>query len=99
MITNNDNLPEIINRGLKRSLIRINNEGTTITYINQNKVRAWGKERSEEFVQAEAFLSLILDYGYDLNRVRLYVPVKMGSDIKEADILVYNDDECTQPHI
>ena len=29
----------------------------------------------------------------------MFVPVKMGVETKEADIVVYNDDECTEPHI
>ena len=29
----------------------------------------------------------------------MFVPVKMGSDMKEADIVVYDDDMCLAPHI
>ena len=53
----------------------------------------------EEKVQVEAFLKLIFDYNYKPHRIRMFVSVPMGMDTKEADIVVYNDDECTQPHI
>lgn len=45
----------------------------------------------EEQVQAEAFLKLILVYGYPAERIQQFVSVTMGSSIKEADIIVYND--------
>jgi hypothetical protein len=44
-------------------------------------------------------LKLILTYGYDQKRIRLFVPVTIGSTTKEADIIVYNDDELTSAHI
>ncbi|MFN8285478.1 MAG: N-6 DNA methylase [Chitinophagales bacterium] len=50
-------------------------------------------------MQADAYLRLILQYGYKPNRIKQYVSVKMGSDSREADIVVYNDDDCQQPHI
>ncbi len=69
----------------------------TIIYVHQNKRRNF--TNPEEKVQAETFLSLIFDYGYPAKRIRQFVPVPMGVDTKEADIIVYKDDECTAPHI
>jgi len=40
-----------------------------------------------------------LTYGYAQKRIRLFVPVVMGSTTKEADIIVYNDDEQKSSHI
>ncbi len=40
-----------------------------------------------------------MTYGYDQKRIRLFVPVVMGSSTKEADIIVYNDDGHKSPHI
>lgn len=40
-----------------------------------------------------------MTYGYDQKRIRLFVPVAMGSSTKEADIIVYNDDGHKSPHI
>lgn len=75
-------------------------------YLPQGKRRNY--ENPEEKVQAEAFLRLVLDYKYPAKRIRNYVPVQMGSETKEADIIVYDDDalksplivfECKQPEV
>lgn len=50
-------------------------------------------------MQAETFLSLILTYNYPSQRIRQFVEVTMGSETKKSDIVVYNDDTCTKPHI
>ncbi|KAA6320265.1 hypothetical protein EZS27_029941 [termite gut metagenome] len=31
--------------------------------------------------------------------MKQFIPVKMGADTKEADMVVYNDDTCQEPHI
>jgi type I restriction enzyme M protein len=90
----------LILEGIKRNLISVveeNGEIKQITYLHQNKKRNY--LNSEEKVQAEAFLNLVINYRYKPERIIQFVNVKMGSDSKEADIIVYNDDECTQPHI
>jgi len=68
-----------------------------ITYIHQNKKRNY--DNPEEKVQAETFLKLIFNYGYKPERIKQFEPVKMGVDTKQADIIVYKDDECNDPHI
>lgn len=90
----------LILEGIKRNLISVveeNGEIKQITYLHQNKKRNY--LNSEEKVQAEAFLNLVINYRYRPERIIQFAYVKMGSDSKEADIIVYNDDECTQPHI
>ena len=87
----------LILEGLKKKLIAFSDEEKQITYIHQNKKRNY--TNPEEKVQAETFLKLVIVYGYKTERIKHFVPVKMGSDLKEADIVVYNDDECLQPHI
>ncbi|MDB9506051.1 N-6 DNA methylase [Microcystis aeruginosa CS-338/01] len=87
----------LIQEGIKKGLIKLDDEQKYITYINQNKKRNYSNP--EEQVQAETFLKLILTYGYAQKRIRLFVPVVMGSTTKEADIIVYNDDEHKSPHI
>ena len=76
----------LIQEGIKKGLIKLDDEQKYITYINQNKKRNYSNP--EEQVQAETFLKLILTYGYDQKRIRLFVPVVMGSTTKEADIIV-----------
>ena len=87
----------LIQEGIKKGLIKLDDEEKYITYINQNKKRNYSNP--EEQVQAETFLKLVLTYGYDQKRIRLFVPVAMGSSTKEADIIVYNDDGHKSPHI
>ncbi|MBP3777106.1 MAG: restriction endonuclease subunit M [Prevotella sp.] len=50
-------------------------------------------------MQAETFLKLILDYNYPVSRIKQFVPVTMGREIKEADIVVYADEMCMRPHV
>jgi len=87
----------LIDIGIEKGLIRFDEERNFITYIHQNKKRNYNNP--EEKVQAETFLTLVLNYGYPVNRVRQYVPVQMGSETKEADIIVYKDDACEQTFI
>lgn len=76
-----DLLPE----GIKRKLIAFSEDGKQIMYLHQNKKRNFSNP--EEQVQAETFLKLVLNYGYKPERIQYYVPVKMGSETKEADII------------
>ena len=90
----------LIQEGINRKLISTieeNGEIKQITYLHQNKKRNY--TNPEEKVQAIAFLSLVINYGYKPERILQFVNVKMGSESKEADLIVYNDDECQQPHI
>ena len=82
----------LIDKGIEKGLIRFNEDKNIITYIHQNKKRNYNNP--EEKVQAETFLTLVLIYGYPVERLRLFVSVQMGSETREADIIVYSDDEC-----
>jgi type I restriction enzyme M protein len=88
---------DIIETGIQKGLISFDEERKRITYIHQGKTRNYNNP--EEQVQAEAFLKLVLSYNYPVERIQQFVSVTMGSSVKEADIVVYNDDECTKPHI
>jgi type I restriction enzyme M protein len=87
----------LIQEGINKGLISFDDEQKYITYIRQGKRRNYSN--SEEQVQAESFLKLILVYGYDVNRVEQFVTVQIGSDKREADIIVYNNDAKTDAHI
>lgn len=50
-------------------------------------------------VQAETFCRLVLEYGYSVDRIEMFSTVKMGVAVKEADIIVYADDEREKPYI
>lgn len=87
----------LLQEGIEKGLITITDEGKSIKYSNYHRPRNFGNP--EEKVQAETFLKLVLKYGYKAERIKPYESVKMGSDTKEADLIVYNDDECKEPHI
>ena len=90
-------MKDYIKIGIEQGLISFDKEMSRITYTFQNKPRNYNNP--EEKVQAETFLRLILDYKYPVNRIKQFVPVTMGSEVKEADIVVYEDDMCMSPHI
>ena len=87
----------LIDTGIYKGLIRFDKNRDFITYIHQNKKRNYNNP--EEKVQAETFLTLALIYGYPVERIRQFVSVQMGSETKEADIVVYNDDQCEETYI
>ena len=89
--------PKIIAEGLKQNLMKFDNENKYIVYCHQNIRRNY--ENPEEKVQAESFLRLVLVYKYPAKRIRLFVPVQMGSEKKEADIIIYSDDGLKSPWV
>jgi type I restriction enzyme M protein len=78
---------DLIKEGLKEKLIRLEDEGKYIVYLNQNRRRNY--ENPEEKVQAQTFLRLVLIYKYPANRIRHFVSVQMGAETKEADRRAY----------
>ena len=90
-------MKDYIQQGLDNGYISFNEDRSRITYVYQNKERNYNNP--EEKVQAETFLKLILDYNYPVSRIKQFVPVTMGREIKEADIVVYADEMCMRPHI
>lgn len=87
----------LIELGIEKGIIKFDDDRNFITYIHQNKKRNYNNP--EEKVQAETFLTLVLIYGYSEKRIKQFVSVQMGAETKEADIIVYNDDECHSTHI
>ena len=88
---------DYIEIGIEKGLIAFNSDMSRITYVHQNKQRNYSNP--EEKVQAETFLRLVLDYNYPVNRIKQFVSVTMGREVKEADIIVYKDDMCLEPYI
>ena len=88
---------DLIAEGIKQKLIRLEDDGKYIVYLHQQKRRNYSNP--EEKVQAESFLRLVLIYKYPVKRIRQFVPVQMGSETKEADIIVYEDDALKSPLI
>jgi len=90
-------MKNLIAQGLTQKLIRLEDNNKYIVYAHQNKRRNF--DNPEEKVQADAFLTLVLDYKYPPARIRQFVSVQMGSETKEADIIVFDDDLCLSPLI
>ena len=88
---------DLIEKGVEKGLIKFDADRNFITYVQQNKKRNYNNP--EEKVQAETFLTLALVYGYPVNRIKQFVSVQMGSETKEADIVVYSDDACEETYI
>ena len=89
--------PDLIAEGLRQKLIRFEDEKKYVVYVDQGKRRRY--DAPEEKVQVETYLKLVLRYKYPVERIRCYVPVTMGSDKREADIIVYADDKRQAPLI
>lgn len=90
-------MKDLIEKGLRKGLITFDSDKKNITYVYQNKKRNY--TNPEEKIQVETFLKLVFLYGYPVERIQQYQNVTMGSTIKEVDIVVYNDAQCTQPYI
>lgn len=87
----------LIEQGITKGLIKFDEDKTQVTYVHQNKKRNYNNP--EEKVQAETFLKLALIYNYPVERIKQFVSVQMGAETKEADIIVYADDECEETYI
>ena len=87
----------LIEQGLKQGLIKFDENRNFISYIYQNKKRNYNNP--EEKVQAETFLTLVLIYDYPEKRIKQFVSIQDGSYTKEADLIVFSDDECESPFI
>lgn len=90
-------MKDYIQLGIEKGLISFNEDKSRITYVFQNKERNFNNP--EEKVQAETFVKLVCELGYKVERIRNYVSITMGSEKKEADIVVYDDDLLLTPCI
>ena len=87
-----------IEEGVKKNLISFDADEKNITYnIKDPKKRRYTDP--EEKVQVETFCRLVLEYGYPAHRITINEKVTLASSVKEADIIVYNDDDLLQSHI
>jgi len=98
MNNNTLDISKLIKIGIEKKLILLNEDRTEVYYVHQNNKKR-NYINQEEQVQVETYLSLILDYNYRPEQISIYVPVTMGASKKEADIVVYHDDNKQQPHI
>lgn len=97
MAKNKEEIKELLSNplfveGEKSNYVSISEKGD-LTYIEYHcKNSAKRKlQNPEEFIQATAFLRLIIEYNYSPLNISVNEEVQVGSSRKEADILVYNE--------
>jgi type I restriction enzyme M protein len=88
---------DTLQRAVEQRLIAFDEEQKYITYLRQGKKRNF--QNPEEKVQAETFCRLVLEYGYSADRIEMFSTVPMGVAVKQADIIVYADNEREKPYI
>ena len=98
MKTKSNNPPEdIVEQGKDKGLVRVCEDGRRIEYVKHGISRDYTKP--EAIVEARAYLTLVLQYSYPDDNIRLFAPVTMGSSLREADIEVYADAAHEKPLI
>ncbi|MFR9542556.1 MAG: N-6 DNA methylase [Rikenellaceae bacterium] len=80
---------ELFQRGIQDKYIAVIGDNVSLQYNCKNKTKR-RLQNPEEFVQATAYLKLIYDYDYSPQNISVNESVQMGSETKEADILVYS---------
>jgi len=81
---------ELFQKGIAQNYIVLSDDYSKIYYNCKNKAKR-KLQNPEESVQATAFLKLIIDYGYLPQNIAVCESLQIGSDTREADILVYNE--------
>lgn len=81
---------DLFQKGIRDKYIIINEGNTVIRYNCKNQAKR-RLQNPEEFVQAETYLKLIYDYNYPASNISVNESVQIGSETREADMLVYND--------
>lgn len=87
----------LLQKGIQQGLISVSDDQKTIKYVYQNKSRNFANP--EEKVQVEAFLRLVLELHYPVENIEQFRVVTMGSDKREADIIVHEDGNWNSPKI
>ncbi len=81
---------DLFQKGIQDKYIIINEGNSIICYNCKNQAKR-RLQNQEEFVQAETYLKLIYEYNYPATNISVNESVQIGSETREADILVYND--------
>ncbi|MCR2110642.1 N-6 DNA methylase [Campylobacter upsaliensis] len=79
---------DIIEKALEQGYLSF--EGDSIIY-NTKKPSKQNYTNPEEKVRAEVFARLIIEKEYPRSHIAIEVPVKMGSETKRADIVIYKN--------
>lgn len=85
----------LLQQAIRDRYVHLDKKNDTITYLPQDKTRKYSNP--EEKVQLETYLDLIYHYGYPPEQLRVSERMKIGSENREADIVVYRDRACKDP--
>lgn len=88
---------KLIDQGFAKGLIAFDADQRNITYKTQNKRLRFSDP--EEKVRANAYLSLVLEYGYTAEQIDIEVAVEHRVPNIYADIVVYADKTLKKPLI
>lgn len=88
---------DLVQMGLAKKLISFDADRKNITYIRQNKRLRFSDP--EEKVRANAYLSLVIDYGYSPEQIDIEVTVEHRVPTIFSDIVVYADKSLKKPVI
>lgn len=81
---------ELFQKGITKGYIIVNDNNDNIRYNSKNGAKR-KLSNPEEFVQATVFLKLIIEYNYLPQNISVNESVQIGSESREADIIVYNE--------
>ncbi len=87
----------LVAKALRDRYLHLDENRDEVTYLPQGKVRKLSNP--EEQVQLLTYVSLIYEYDYPPEKLRVSDKVKMGSSTREADIMVYSDMDAKDPLI
>lgn len=87
----------LLQKAIRDRYVIFDKKKNNITYLPHVRVRSL--DYPEEKIQLNTFLKLIYNYDYPPEKIKVCVPIKMGSSNKEADIIVYADEDCKSPYI
>ncbi|MDO7854666.1 restriction endonuclease subunit M [Hymenobacter convexus] len=87
----------LLEEGIARKLIVLTDDKKKIRYPHCEK--SYPYVNPEERVRAEAYLELIISYGYPTKRLDVEFPVQIGAKETRADIVVFEDDDRKRPYI
>jgi len=88
-----EEINELLSKGIYKKavedkIICVNDDGFEIQYNCCNKTRR-RLQNPKECVQSEVFIKLVNEYEFPQENISLNESVQIGSDTREADILVY----------
>ena len=86
-----------IEKGKEKGLIKLSPDKKRIEYIHHNLSCDYTKPEAK--IEALAYLSLVMQYGYPPERIRLSQKVAIGSGMRVADLEVFEDAALEKPLI